>query len=97
MATIEKVLSIKFPFIRDLGIANNPFYKFFSLPLVGKRPYKESNCTVRNNIKTKQTNNIKKDIHLTTQTTQIVSSEFLSSILIKQIRNSLIRLDFMQM
>ena len=26
LATIEKVLSIKFPFIRDLGIASNPFY-----------------------------------------------------------------------
>ena len=26
LATIEKVLSIKFPFIRDLGIGSNPFY-----------------------------------------------------------------------
>jgi len=31
LATIEKVLSIKFPFIRDLGIGNNPFYNFFIL------------------------------------------------------------------
>jgi hypothetical protein len=29
LATIEKVLSIKFPFIRDLGIDNNPFYNSF--------------------------------------------------------------------
>lgn len=26
LATIEEVLSIKFPFIRDLGIVRNPFY-----------------------------------------------------------------------
>lgn len=26
LAIIEKVLSIKFPFIRDLGIESNPFY-----------------------------------------------------------------------
>jgi hypothetical protein len=36
LATIEKVLSIKFPFIRDLGIGSNPFYNFFYLPLVRK-------------------------------------------------------------
>lgn len=28
VATIEKVLSIKFPFIRDLGITRNTFYRF---------------------------------------------------------------------
>lgn len=28
LATIEKVLSIKFSFIRDLGIGGNPFYNF---------------------------------------------------------------------
>ena len=31
LAIIEKVLSIKFPFIRDLSIGNNPFYIFFIL------------------------------------------------------------------
>lgn len=32
MATIEEVLSIKFPFIRDLGIINNPFYNSSHFP-----------------------------------------------------------------
>ena len=31
LAIIEKVLLIKFPFIRDLSIGNNPFYIFFIL------------------------------------------------------------------
>ena len=54
LATIEKVLSIKFPFIRDLGIGSNPFYN-----LLFYRARKENNPTnkgivntVRNNVKT---------------------------------------------
>lgn len=31
LATIEEVLSIKFPFIRDLGIISNPFYSIILL------------------------------------------------------------------
>jgi len=30
LATIEKVLSIKFSFIRDLGIGINPFYNLIN-------------------------------------------------------------------
>ena len=56
LATIEKVLSIKFPFIRDLGIGNNPFYNFFFLYfnylLQENDPTNKGiNCTVRNNTK----------------------------------------------
>jgi len=52
LATIEKVLSIKFPFIRDLGIGSNPFKNFFYLLLVRKWSHKQRDWTVRNNIKT---------------------------------------------
>lgn len=54
LATIEKVLSIKFPFIRDLGIGNNPFYNFFYFNYLLREndpTNKGINCTVRNNIK----------------------------------------------
>mgnify|MGYP007033693989 CR=1 FL=1 len=53
MATIEKVLSIKFPFIRDLGIGINPFYNSsYYLFFGGKWFHKQRICTERNNIKT---------------------------------------------
>lgn len=39
LATIEKVLSVKFPFIGDLGIGQS-ILKISSLPLVGKRLHK---------------------------------------------------------
>ena len=56
LATIEKVLLIKFPFIRDLGIGNNPFYNFFFfnfnyLLRENDPTNKGINCTVRNNTK----------------------------------------------
>ena len=55
LATIEKVLSIKFPFIRDLGIGSNPFYNFTFFIAREKKiipQTKELYNTVRNNVKT---------------------------------------------
>ena len=37
LATIEKVLSIKFSFIRDLGIDKNPFYNLIIYPVRNKK------------------------------------------------------------
>jgi len=57
LATIEKVLSIKFSFIRDLGIVRNPFYNLIIYRVVRNKSKKISQTkelynTVRNNIKT---------------------------------------------
>lgn len=52
LATIEKVLSIKFPFIRDLGIGNNPFYNLIISREKIIPQTKELYNTVRNNVKT---------------------------------------------
>lgn len=51
LATIEKVLSIKFSFIRDLGIDRNPFYNIKLFIVRKKNPTNKDN-TVRNNVKT---------------------------------------------
>jgi len=56
LATIEKVLSIKFPFIRDLGIGNNPFYN-----LIIYRARKENNPTIKGIVNTGR-NNVKTDL-----------------------------------
>jgi len=58
LATIEKVLSIKFPFIRDLGIGSNPFYNLIISREKIIPQTKEFYNTVRNNVKT---DSLKKD------------------------------------
>lgn len=50
LAIIEEVLSIKFPFIRDLGMV---IHSIILLPLGENDPTKR-NCRVQNNIKTEK-------------------------------------------
>lgn len=55
LATIEKVLSIKFPFIPDLAIGvliHSIIFFFNFLSWERKGSHKQRNCTVRNNVKT---------------------------------------------